>query len=213
MQGNVLAWKVAYHDIYVVLVDHPSPARELAMAVNDETVGHTSGSLRRTIVIQWFVIGSLVLYALQDALWPTGEAPPLAPDWGGAWTTSFQVDDLSLGGLFVVPPHQIAVSFTAIQDHKEITGLGEVENLLGTLSALAMVNGPQRATVSGVVGDVAIIALNIPPFGAPPASATVVIESPTPGGPALCSVNLAGSTTAPVPCNLRRVSSGAAHAP
>ncbi len=139
---------------------------------------------------------------------PGGPPPPEVPPVSGRWLGTFTPTDMSIGGFMPIEAHDVSVELNlSVSDGGALSGVGQVTNLLGSLAALAMVAGGQPGTVAGVNinGDIQAN-LQIPPFGAPPAPATIILNLKQSGETLVgtCSVNLAGSGSTPVPCTLER---------
>ncbi len=144
---------------------------------------------------------------------PTASLEPPPPSFEGQWAGSFELPEVMIGGVLPVAPHPVDLSLKLAASDGKVEGLGTVTNLLGDMAPLAMVSGPQRGKAFGVVVDgVAEISLDIPPFGAPPAPASVVFSGRATGEGLIgtCRANLAGGESAPVSCTLGRVNSAAA---
>ncbi len=104
-------------------------------------------------------------------------------------------------------PHPVELNLRLAESEGKVEGTGSVTNLMGSLSALAFVSGPQRGEAFGVVLDgVAEISLNIPPFGAPPAPASVIFSgrAEAEGLVGQCWASIAGGESAAVPCTLTK---------
>jgi len=140
-------------------------------------------------------------------------APARAPagDYAGAWCTEFDAAEISIGGVFRVKPHAVGLSFSLWEHDGQLGGNGVVVDLLGDLQGMAMVEPVQRGTASGAVdAAVARLILDIPPFGAPPAPATLTatVTRVGDGLTGTCSINVAGSESAPAPCTFTSVADG-----
>ena len=138
----------------------------------------------------------------------TSEPPaPPPPSFAGQWSGVFEMGEVKLGGVWPVAAHPVELTFRVTESEGRVVGTGSVTNLMGDLSALAFISGPQRGEAMGVILDgVAEITLAIPPFGAPPAPASVLFNgrAEAQGLVGTCWVNLAGSESAAVPCTLTK---------
>ena len=128
---------------------------------------------------------------------PVAEDTPAhaAQPFAGAWVGPIDVSATTLGGMMPVPAHPVQVELVVSQTGDQLAGVGSASNLLGALSALAGVRGALTGEVQGVVLDGrSRIVLSIPPFGAPPAHASVVLDVEATQGQlqGSCWVNLGG---------------------
>ena len=138
---------------------------------------------------------------------PPVPPPPPLPTFAGHWSGSFDMSEVKIGGILPVPPHSVDLELTLADSGGKVEGLGSVTHLLGQLATLAMVSGAQRGKAFGVVVDgVAEISLDIPPFGAPPAPASVIFKgtATTEGLVGTCHANIAGGESSPAPCTLSK---------
>ena len=135
-------------------------------------------------------------------------ASPAKSAFTGRYQGSFDMSEVKVGGVFPIAAHSVDLSFTLSQADADIKGMGSATNLLGDLAALAFISGPQRGEIKGMVVDgIAELSLDIPPFGAPPAPASIVFVGKVTddGLVGKCRSNLAGSESTPAPCTLARV--------
>ncbi len=128
-----------------------------------------------------------------------------AQPFAGAWEGSIDVTATTLGGMMPVPAHPVEVELVVSQTGDQLTGVGSASNLLGALSALAGVSGALTGEVHGVVLDGrSRVVLSIPPFGAPPANASVMLDMGVTQGQlqGSCWVNLGGTESEHLPCEI-----------
>ncbi len=130
------------------------------------------------------------------------------PAFTGRYQGSFEMSEVKIGGVLPLAAHPVDLSFTLAQTDADIKGMGAATNLLGDLAALAFISGPQRGEIKGMVVDgVAELSLDIPPFGAPPAPASIVFVGKVTeeGLSGQCRSSVAGDESTPAPCTLARV--------
>ncbi len=135
-------------------------------------------------------------------------ASPAKPAFTGRYQGSFEMSEVKIGGVLPLAAHPVDLSFTLAQTDADIKGMGAATNLLGDLAALAFISGPQRGEIKGMVVDgVAELSLDIPPFGAPPARASIVFVGKVTedGLSGQCRSSVAGDESTPAPCTLARV--------
>ncbi|MGC6494366.1 MAG: hypothetical protein ACON5B_16140 [Myxococcota bacterium] len=142
---------------------------------------------------------------------------PVTPEpevtFTGRYEGSFEMSEVKLGGVLPLAAHPVELKITLSQSDADLKGMGSATNLLGDLAALAFVTGAQRGDIKGMVVDgVAELSLDIPPFGAPPAPASIVfVGTVTENGlSGQCRSSVAGDESTPAPCTLSRVKADAA---